>query len=56
MIFDGLILQIPRNPENAGEEILIFGGEAYDGRELTFYSAGQPMGNHAHRRRHLAFW
>ena len=28
----------------AGEEILIFGGEAYDGRELTFYSAGQPMG------------
>lgn len=22
-----------------GHEILIFGGEAYDGRELTFYSA-----------------
>ena len=22
----------------AGEEILLFGGEAYDGRELTFYS------------------
>ena len=24
---------------SGGHEILIFGGEAYDGRELTFYSA-----------------
>ena len=26
-----------------GEEVLLFGGEAYDGRELTFYSEPRQL-------------